>query len=260
MNLGLHFVEGEGPKLSAPLGEESAVTGLTVPAAECYRYLYDAVALTRRDLPPQVPLIGFAGAPFTLACYMIDGSGGAFWRARAMYRQRADLFHQILAKTAEAVAVLLIGQIQAGCQAVMLFDSWGGLLADDQYEEFSLRYIRQIITRVREAHEEVPVIVFGRQCALSLSAIADCGCAAAGVDWHTSLATASRLTGGKVALQGNMDPAVLLTDADTIRAEVKRIMADFGDAPGHIFNLGHGIDKHTPPQNVAALVAAVRGE
>lgn len=259
MRLGLHFVEGEGPRLSSPLGSEAAVQALPVPAADDYRYLYDAIALTRRDLPPDVPLIGFAGAPFTLACYMVDGSGGEFWQTRALYRRRPDLLHQILAKNAEAVAALLVGQVRAGCQAVMLFDSWGHLLAEDRYEEFSLRYIRDIIARVHAARE-VPVIVFRRQCGAALAAIAGCGCAAAGVDWQTSMALARRLAEGKVALQGNMDPAVLLTDADTIASEARRIMAEYGDAPGLIMNLGHGVDKRTPPDNVAALAAAVRGE
>ena len=259
MAVGLHFVEGEGPKIASPVQDEAAVKALAVPAAEQYTYLYDAIALTRKNLPADTPLIGFAGAPFTLACYMIDGSGGAFWQTRALYRARPALFHQLLAKLADSVAVLLIGQLAAGCQTVMIFDSWGGLLADDQYEEFSLHYIRRIIEKIQAAFPEVPVIVFGRQCALSLAAIADCGCAAAGVDWQTALSTARRLTGDKVALQGNMDPAVLLTDADTVAAEAKRILTGFGDAPGHIFNLGHGIDKNTPPDNVAALVETVKG-
>lgn len=259
MQLGLHFVEGEGPKLSAPIAHEAAVDALAVPPPESYRYLYDAIAATRRHLPPHTPLIGFAGAPFTLACYMVDGSGGAFWRTRALYRQQPQVFAKLLDKTAQAVALLLKGQLDAGCQVAMLFDSWGGLLADTQYEEFSLRAIRAVIREVHAAHPQVPVIVFGRQCGLSLQAIAECGCAAAGVDWQTGLATARRLSGGKVALQGNMDPAVLLTDAETIGREVQRILADYGDAPGHIFNLGHGVDKSTPPENVAALVAAVRG-
>lgn len=259
MDLGLHFVEGEGPKLSKPLTGAAAVSALPVPPLDAYPYLYDAIAETRRHLPPTTPLIGFAGAPFTLACYMVDGGGGAFWRARAMYRQHPALFEEILQRTARAVAQLLIGQLQAGCQVAMLFDSWGGLLADNQYERFSLRYIREIIAEVHAAVPQAPVIVFGRQCGLSLPAIGECGCAAAGVDWHTAMSTARRLTGDKVALQGNMDPAVLLTDGKTIAAEAARIMADFGDAPGHIFNLGHGVDKSTPPENVAALVEAVRG-
>ena len=256
MDLGLGFVTGEGPKLAKPLTADIVKT-LSAPAADHYRYLYDAIALTRRDLPATVPLIGFAGAPFTLACYMIDGSGGAFWRTRAMYRADPALFHQILSITADAVATLLIGQLAAGCQTVMLFDSWGGLLADDQYETFSLQYIRRIIRQIKEK-SDAPIIVFGRQCALSLAAIANSDAAAVGVDWQTSIASARKLTDGKVALQGNMDPAVLLTDTATITAEAQRILTNYGTSPGHIFNLGHGIDKNTPPENVAALVAAVK--
>lgn len=258
MNLGLHFIEGEGPKLSAPLTGEEAIAKMPCPPMESYTYLYDAIALTRRHLPAEVPLIGFAGAPFTLACYMVDGSGGAFWRARAMYRQTPVLFHRILENVADAVAQLLIGQLQAGCQAAMIFDSWGGLLADEEYDEFSLHYIRAIIERIRDA-SSAPIIVFARQCGLSLPDIAESGCTAVGIDWQTSLSTARILTGGNMPLQGNMDPAVLLTDPETIAREARRILSDYGQDPGHIFNLGHGIDKTTPPDNVTALVEAVRG-
>ena len=256
LQLGLHFVDGEGPRLSAPLQNEAAFARLP-KRADSLQYVFDACALTRREMPAQTPLIGFVGAPFTLACYMIDGRGGAFWQTRRMLRERPDLLHTALAAAANTAAELLLGQILAGCNVGMVFDSWGGLLADDEYEEFSLQYIRQIVRRVKAGAAGAPVIVFGRQCALSLPAIASCGCDAAGVDWQTALPTAQKLSGGKVALQGNLDPAALLADEATARAATEKTLRSFGDAPGHIFNLGHGVDKNTPPQNVAALVEAV---
>ena len=254
LGLGLHFIDGEGPRLTTPLTNEQEINRMPDTIAPL-QYVFDACTLTRQALPPHVPLIGFAGTPFTLACYMIDGSGGAFWRTRAMYRQRPDLFHRVLDITRRAVSELLIGQLNAGCQAVMLFDSWGGLLSDSDYENFSLQYIRQIINDIGN---KAPVIVFGRQCGLSLPAIANCGCAAAGVDWQTALPTAKRLTGGKVALQGNLDPAVLLTDENTVRQETLKTLHAYGNDAGHIFNLGHGVDKNTPPNHVAALVETVK--
>lgn len=260
LRLGLSFVEGEGPRLAAPLADERAVRALPAKiAADEWRNVADACALTRRALPLDVPLIGFAGAPFTLACYMIDGRGGDFFRTRGMLRARPDLVEAVLNAATDAVISLLLAQISAGCQAVMLFDSWGGLLADDLYEKFSLRHIRRVVAAVAAASSPVPVIVFGRQCGLSLTKIAQCGCAAVGVDWQTSLPTARRLLGDKVALQGNLDPAVLLTDVKTVAAETEKTLASYGGGAGHIFNLGHGVDKRTPPEHVAALAETVRG-
>ena len=257
LGLGLYFEEGKGPRFTAPLTDESDIRTLSPLPPEALRYVFDACATTRLALPANVPLIGFCGAPFTLACYMVDGGGGEFWQARRMRQTRPDLFHHILNITADAVATSLIEQVGAGCQAVMLFDSWGGILADDDYEEFSLQYIRRAIAAVTAA-TGAPVIVFGRRCHLSLAAIAASGCAGIGVDWNISLSTARRLAGDGVALQGNMDPAVLLTDPQTVAAAAAKTLNDYGNTPGHIFNLGHGVDKRTPPENVAALVAAVR--
>ena len=259
MRLGLHFVEGEGPRLTAPLRDEAAVNALPTPDPEAFRYLYDAIRLTRESLPPATPLIGFCGAPFTLACYMIDGGGGAFWQTRVLRHRRPDLLGQIVDKTATVAAHLLIEQVRAGCQTVMIFDSWGGLLTDEDYVTFSLPAIARMVAAVKAA-TAAPVIVFGRQCGLSLSHIAACGCDVVGVDWQTAPATARRLAGPDLTLQGNLDPAALLTDPETVAERTRQTLEAFNRAGGgHIFNLGHGVDKRTPPENVAALVEAVRG-
>ncbi|MGI9336891.1 MAG: uroporphyrinogen decarboxylase [Gammaproteobacteria bacterium] len=259
MGLGLHFIDGEGPKLQNPLRDENAVGRLRPVAEGELDYVYDACRLAVGELPADIPLIGFCGSPWTLACYMIDGGGGGFWRARKMVYDRPDLLHRILAANAEAAVSLLCGQLAAGCRVAMIFDSWGGLLGGDDYETFSLRYIRDIINAVKAQHNDAPIIVFARQCHRHLAAIAKSGCDAAGIDWQTPMSQARDITGGKIALQGNMDPAVLLADADAVRREAKRILCDFGDGHGHIFNLGHGVDKNTPPENVAVLADAVRG-
>ena len=258
MGLGLHFVDGEGPKLAKPLADENAVNNLREMQSDDLEYVYAACRLANKALPSQTPLIGFCGSPWTLACYMIDGGGGGFWRARAMRHSRPDLMRKVLSANARAAAKLLSGQLNAGCRAAMIFDSWGGLLGDaDDYETFSLKYIRDIINEVKKEHN-APIIVFARQCGSHLAQIANSGCDAAGIDWQTPMSQAQKLTGGKIALQGNMDPSVLLSDKKSVRREAARILADYGDTPGHIFNLGHGVDKNTPPENVAALAEAVR--
>ena len=258
MGLGLHFIDGEGPKLQYPLTDEKAVYQLRAADMKELEYVFDACRLAAAALPSSVPLIGFCGSPWTLACYAIEGGGGGFWRARKMLYSRPDLLHHILAANAKAAAALLCGQLAAGCQVAMIFDSWGGLLGGDDYEAFSLRYIREIINTVKAQYANAPIIVFARQCHHHLAAVAKSGCAALGVDWQTPMSMARQITGGNIALQGNMDPAVLLADTAAVRREVSRILKDYGDAPGHIFNLGHGVDKHTPPDNVAALADAVR--
>lgn len=258
MGLGLHFVDGEGPRLHHPLADERAVTQLADADMDKLDYVFDACRLVVDALPPDIPLIGFCGSPWTLACYAIDGGGGGFWQARRMLYARPDLLHRVLAANARAAAALLCGQLAAGCKVAMIFDSWGGLLGGDDYEIFSLRYIRDIVNAVKAAYPNAPVIVFARQCHHHLADIAKSGCDAAGVDWHIPMSKARQMTSGKVAVQGNMDPAVLLADADAVRREARRILDDYGDAPGLVFNLGHGVDKHTPPDNVAILADAVR--
>ena len=261
MGLGLSFVEGEGPRFARPVRDEAAIARLAPPRPEAeLGYVLDAVREVRRALASRVPLIGFAGSPFTLACYMIEGGASAdFGLVKKMLYQRPDLLHRMLDVNARAVADYLNAQIEAGAQAVMLFDTWGGTLAHAAYVEFSLAYIRRVIASLaREAGgERVPSIVFTKGGGPWLEQIATCGCDAIGVDWTVSLGEARARLGGQVALQGNLDPLVLLTDPDTVQREAERTLADFGDATGHVFNLGHGIVPSTPPANVKALVQAV---
>lgn len=262
MGLGLYFAEGEGPKFERPVRDEADVARLAVPdPGGELRYVTDAVRQIRAALEGRVPLIGFSGSPFTLACYMIEGGGSDDFRlVKSMLYRRPDLLHRILDVNARAVTAYLNAQIEAGAQAVMIFDTWGGSLAHAAYLEFSLDYIRRIVAglcREREGRR-VPSIVFTKGGGLWLEAIAGCGCDAVGVDWTVDLGAARARVGGKVALQGNLDPAVLLADPEAIRREAASVLASFGRGPGHVFNLGHGISQFTPPDNVAALVAAVR--
>jgi len=256
MGLGLYFAEGEGPRFERPLRDEAAVRKLAAPdpAAEL-RYVTDAVRTTRRALGDRVPLIGFSGSPYTLACYMVEGSGSDDWRVlKEMLYSRPDLLHRILAVNAEAVAAYLNAQIEAGAQAVMIFDTWGGNLTAAGYEEFSLAYMRKVIAKVRGA----PCIVFTKGAGNWLEAIAASGCNAVGLDWTIAPADARRRIGAKVALQGNLDPAALAAAPDAVRAEARRVLDAFGVAPGHIFNLGHGISPNARVDSVAALVDEVR--
>jgi len=260
MGLGLHFAEGEGPQFRHPLRTESDVAKLAVPDMGRLRYVFDAVAQIRSALSGSVPLIGFSGSPFTLACYMIDGRGGeGFSATKQMLYSRPDLLHRILAINAYAVTLYLNEQIRAGAQAVMLFDTWGGLLSDAAFGAFSLDYTRQVMSAlIREQDGRiVPRIVFTKGGGQWLEAIADCGCDAVGLDWTTSIDDARRRIGDRVALQGNLDPAVLMATPDAIQAEAERIITAFGPHPGHVFNLGHGIGQHTPPENVRVLVETV---
>jgi uroporphyrinogen decarboxylase len=260
MGLGLTFVEGEGPRFAHPVRDEAAVARLAVPDPDRLRYVFDAVASIRRALAGRVPLIGFAGSPWTLACYMVEGGGSTDFRhVKTMLYARPDLLHRILAVNAEAVAGYLNEQVRAGAQALMVFDSWGGALADGAFQRFSLAYTRSVVERLtREADgRRVPVIVFTKGGGAWLEAIADCGADVVGVDWTVDLTAARAQVGDRVALQGNLDPMVLFAPPDAIRSEVARILERYGRGPGHVFNLGHGISQHTPPEHVVALVEAV---
>ena len=260
MGLGLHFVEGEGPRFERPLRDEAAVNRLAAPDLDKLRYVFDAVALIRRTLNGRVPLIGFAGSPFTLACYMVEGGGSDdFRRVKTMLYSRPDLLHRILAVNAQAVAAYLNAQIDAGAQAVMLFDTWGGTLSDDAYAQFSLAYSRRVLAALAREREGrvVPRILFTKGGGLWLEAMAASGADALGIDWQTDLGDARRRVGATVALQGNMDPMALFGDPAAIQAEAKRILERFGKGPGHVFNLGHGVSQFTPPEHVHALVEAV---
>jgi uroporphyrinogen decarboxylase len=225
------------------------------------RYVMDAVAEIRRALAGSVPLIGFAGSPFTLACYMVEGgSGSDFRHLKTMIYDRPDLAHRILSINAEAVTQYLNAQIEAGAQAVMLFDSWGGCLADAAYREFSLAYMRRVVAGlIREKDgQRIPSIVFTKGGGLWLEAIADCGCDALGLDWTIDIGAARRRVGERVALQGNLDPNVLFASPEAIARETRAVLDSFGPADtGHVFNLGHGISQFTPPEHVTALVDTV---
>ena len=252
MGLGLYF--SEGPRFKSPLREEKAIAGIKPVAAEELSYVFEACRLVNEVLAKDIPLIGFCGSPFTLACYMVDGEGGYFWQTRRMRHERPLLLHQILKANTESAITLLQGQINAGCRVAMIFDSWGGLLGEDFYEEFSLQYIRQIVAAVKPT----PTIVYSRQCGLLLADIAACGCDAVGVDWQISLPQAKRVVAAKVALQGNMDPAALLGNTTQTVQATQRVLDSYGEGPGYIFNLGQGVDKRTPPENVAALIETVK--
>jgi uroporphyrinogen decarboxylase len=262
MGLGLGFAIGEGPRFARPIRDETAVAGLQVPDMERLRYVFDAVASIRRALGGRVPLIGFAGSPWTLACYMVEGAGSDDYRlVKTMLYRRPDLLHRILAVNADAVAQYLNLQIAAGAQAVMIFDSWGGVLADAAFHSFSLAYTRRVLSQLTRDAEgrRVPHIVFTKGGGGWLEAIGATGADVVGVDWTVDLGSArARLCAG-VALQGNLDPNVLFAEPAQIRAEVAATLASLGDLParGHVFNLGHGISQHTPPQSVEALVDAV---
>jgi uroporphyrinogen decarboxylase len=261
MGLGLAFAEGEGPRFERPLVDEAAISKLTAPDPSRLSYVYDAVASIKRALAGSVPLIGFAGSPFTLACYMIEGAGSAdFGRVRRMLYARPDLLHRVLSINAEAVGAYLAQQAAHGADALMIFDTWGGLLASGAYDVFSLSYIKTILKNLREGGCRVPTIVFTKGGGQWLERIAACGCDAVGLDWTTDIGAARRLVGEHVALQGNLDPMVLLTTPEATCEAAVTIMLAAGPQPGHIFNLGHGILPSTPPENVAALVATVHAE
>lgn len=261
MGLGLYFAEGEGPRFERPLREEWEIRNLEAPdPVEHLRYVLDAVAQCRKALDGSVPLIGFSGSPFTLACYMVEGrSGTDFVTLKKMLYGRPDLLHHILRVTAQSVTTYLNAQIEHGAQAVMLFDTWGGSLAHGAYQEFSLNYMTQIVADLKRDHagERIPVIVFTKGGGLWLEDIAASGCDGVGLDWTVDIGAARRRVGDKVALQGNLDPVVMMTNPDVIRQQAGRVLAAYGAGSGHVFNLGHGVSQFTPPEHVEALVEAV---
>ena len=260
MGLGLHFVEGEGPKFERPLREERDIAALAAPDLEKLRYVFDAIALTRKELRGSVPLIGFSGSPFTLACYMVEGGGSDDFRlVKSLLYGRPDLLHHILAVNARAVTDYLNAQIAAGAQAVMIFDTWGGVLADAAFHEFSLAYSRQVLAGLTRTNDGriVPRILFTKGGGAWLEAMASSGADALGIDWQTNLGEARRRVGKDVALQGNLDPMALFAPPQAIEKEVQRVLDAYGSGPGHVFNLGHGVSQYTPPEHVATLVQAV---
>ena len=273
MGLGLSFAQGEGPKFAHLVRDESAVAALQVPDMDKLRYVFDAVTSIRKALQGRVPLIGFSGSPWTLACYMVEGGGSDDYRhVKSLMYARPDLMSRILSVNADAVALYLNTQIDAGAQAVMIFDSWGGVLADGLFQRFSLDYTARVLSQLKRTHDGVtiPRIVFTKGGGQWLSDMKALDCEVLGVDWTVNLAAARQLVGGSVggpgkALQGNLDPNALFAPPEAVATEVRRVLEDFGtphtDAnttgPTQIFNLGHGISQFTPPGHVQALVETV---
>ena len=283
MGLGLSFALGEGPKFAHSVRNESDVAKLAVPDMNKLKYVFDAVSSIRKALKQadgrgSVPLIGFSGSPWTLACYMVEGAGSDDYRqVKTLMYSRPDLMHRILELNADAVALYLNTQIDAGAQAVMIFDSWGGVLADSAFQEFSLTYTKRVLSQLKRTHNGkedgviIPSIVFTKGGALWLDEMGALDCNVIGLDWTANLSKARAQIGhdqngmtGK-ALQGNLDPNVLFAPTQVIQNEVEKVLNSFGKphtdklttGSTHIFNLGHGISQHTPPENVAVLVDAV---
>jgi uroporphyrinogen decarboxylase len=261
LGLGLYFSEGEGPRFERPISTAAEINALDpARAASELGYVMDAVSLIRKELRGSIPLIGFAGSPWTLATYMVEGgSSKDFAKVKSLAFNEPELMHQLLSKLATSVAAYLTEQIRSGAQAVQLFDTWGGALSHNAYREFSLRYMTEIIDQLpREADgRRVPVIVFTKGGGQWLEAIADCGADAVGLDWTTDIGAARERVGDRVCLQGNMDPTLLNASPERIREEVAEILASFGGGSGHVFNLGHGITPGINPDHVAAMVDAV---
>jgi uroporphyrinogen decarboxylase len=261
MGLGLYFAEGEGPKFERPLRDEAAIKALRVPdIGTDLKYVTDAVSQIRKTLDGRVPLIGFSGSPWTLSCYMVEGGGSDdYAKVKTLMYKEPKLMHHILEVTTQAVIAYLNAQIEAGAQAVMIFDSWGGALSHGAYHEFSLPYIHRIVDGLIKEKDgvRIPNIVFTKGGGLWIDSIADIGCDAVGLDWTMDIGIARQKVGHKVALQGNLDPTVLFATPEVIHTEVEKVLASYGYGSGHVFNLGHGISQFTNPDSAAVLVAAV---
>jgi len=261
MGLGLYFEEGEGPKFKKPIARPADVDGLIIPdVEEELGYVMAAVSMIRRELAGKVPLIGFSGSPWTLATYMVEGGGTKdFAKVKGMMFDRPDLMHKLLDKLAETVALYLNAQIASGAQAVMIFDTWGGILSPRDYKEFSLQYMQRIVDKLdREAEgRKVPVILFTKNGHCWIEDIANTGCDGVGLDWTVDIGDVRKRVGNKVALQGNMDPTVLYASPERIRKEVAAILESYGSGTGHVFNLGHGIQPNVNPEHAGVFVNAV---
>ncbi len=261
MGLGLYFAEGEGPKFERPLRNEWEIKNLTVPDPRDHLgYVMDAVAQIRKSLANSVPLIGFSGSPFTLACYMVEGgSSSDFLQTKIMLYSRPELLHHILEINAQAITAYLNAQIESGAQAVMIFDSWGGALSHSAYREFSLAYIEKIVSGLHKEYDgvKIPSIVFTKGGGLWIEQMAAIGCDALGLDWTIDIGRARKLVGDKVALQGNLDPLVLFGTPERIVTEAEKVLESYGHGSGHVFNLGHGISQYTDPENARILIETV---
>ena len=261
MGLGLSFNQGEGPVFAKPVRDAAAVKALGVPDMEDdLGYVMNAVRTIRRELDGRVPLIGFSGSPWTLATYMVEGgSSKEFAHIKGMLYDQPALLHQLLSVVTVSVTEYLNAQIEAGAQAVMIFDTWGGTLTPEGYREFSLDYMARIVEQLKREHDgrRVPVILFTKGGAQWLEAMADTGCDALGLDWTINIGEARQRVGKRVALQGNLDPSVLYASPERIRAQVEKVISSYGHGSGHVFNLGHGIHQHINPDHVKALVDSV---
>ena len=259
MGLGLSFAEGEGPCFSEPLRSLQAIDALPdLSIIDELSYVMDAVRLIRQEMPANLPLIGFSGSPWTLASYMVEGGSSREFKhiLKLMYMEPAAT-HQLLTKLTKTIVAYLEEQVHAGVNALMVFDTWGGILTSPNYINFSLNYMGIIVRQLKEKHPHIPIILFTKGGGQWLPVMANTGCDALSLDWTCSLSVAREAVGSQVALQGNLDPAVLLTSPQCIREEVKKTLSSFGQGAGHIFNLGHGITPDIPPQHVASMVEAV---
>lgn len=259
MGLGLAFVNGEGPTFARPLRSSEAVDALQLPDVnQELGYVMDAVKLIRQEMPQDMPLIGFSGSPWTLACYMIEGQSSKNFKHTVgfMYKQPAAM-HLLLEKLATSVTQYLLQQIASGVNAVMLFDTWGGILSTHNYQQFSLQYMQKIVNNIKQLHPDMPVILFTKGGGQWLKQIAASGCDVVGLDWTTDLGVAKNTVGDNIALQGNLDPMVLLADKAAIEREVQQTLASYGRESGLIFNLGHGLTPDIPPDNVKIMIDAV---
>lgn len=259
MGLGLHFVEGEGPCFTAPLHTLRAIEQLRVPiAAEDLAYVMDAVRVIRREMPTDLPLIGFSGSPWTLACYMVEGgSSRDFKRVLRLIYEEPQAAHILLSKLAEAVCDYLDEQVRAGVDALMIFDTWGGILTTRNFHDFSLCYMQTIVEYLKLKHPHIPITLFTKGGSQWLESLANTGCDALGLDWMSDLSVARSRVGSRVALQGNLDPTILLTNPGCIRAHVRQVLDSYGQGSGHVFNLGHGITPDVMPENMQVMVEAV---
>jgi len=259
MGLGLYFAEGEGPCFRQPLHSVKAIEALPLPSMKDeLSYVFDAVRMIRRNLPADLPLIGFSGSPWTLACYMVEGrSSPNFGRMLSLIDKEPEAAQLLLEKLSISVSDYLSEQVMAGANALMIFDTWGGLLSTAQYQRFSLAYMRSIVNSLKAKHPQVPLILFTKGGGQWLPQMADTGCDALGLDWTYDLGEARQKLDGRVALQGNLAPSMLLEDDDSIRTAVRQVLSSYGHGSGHVFNLGHGITPDVLPERVKTMVDAV---
>ncbi len=260
MGLGLRFVEGEGPVFDRPVRDARSIEALGVPDPEGeLKYVMNAVRTIRAALGDRLPLIGFSGSPWTLATYMVEGAGGSdYTLIKRMAYDAPEMLDSLLAKLSASVSLYLEAQLSAGADALMIFDTWGGILAPHDYLRFSLEPMARIVAHLKRIAPDVPVIMFTKNGGQHLEAMAETGCDALGLDWTTDIASARARVGDRVALQGNLDPTLLLAQPDKIEAAVARVLTSFGHGNGHIFNLGHGILQQTPPEHAGIMIEAVK--